>query len=420
MKPARAAYILGGDHTPFIGKFHPDFIWKGHPDFGKRSNPTIEQHLHRAVLSALEKTGVPPGAVQKGYVGNFTGEIFARQGHLGAMLASAHPDLALKPFARLEGACASGGLALLAAVDAVGAGWDVVLAAGVEVQTTLSAKDGADALARAAHYATERSLDPFTFPCMFARRMRAWCDKYGFTPADVSAVVVKAYENASRNPYAHMRAYRLTAREAKEPSDKNPLFLENAQYRDWLKVSDCSQVSDGASAALVVSEQGLRMLGKRREQAIELLAYGHATAPLDGERDYTALTTTAAAAREAYRDAGLQAGDVQVAEVHDCFSIAEIQMYEALGFAAAGKGLELVREGAVQIGGRLPVNTGGGLMAFGHPVGATGVKQVIEIYRQMKGLCGDYQVPSHPGVGLAANMGGDDRTSVVTLYRDAS
>ena len=420
MKPARTAYILGGDHTPFIGKFHPDFIWKGHPDFGKRRNPSIEEHLHRAVLSALEKTGVPPRSVQKGFVGNFTGEIFAQQGHLGAMLASAHPDLALKPFARVEGACASGGLALLAAVDAVSAGWDVVLASGVEVQTTMSAKDGADALARAAHYPTERGLDPFTFPCMFGRRMKAYCEKYAVTPADISAVVVKAYDNASRNPYAHMRTYRMTAADARQPSDRNPLFLENPQFHDWMKVSDCSQVSDGASAALVVSEQGLRMLGRKRDQAIELAAYGHATAPLDGERDYTALTTTAAAAREAYRDAGLTPADVQVAEVHDCFSIAEIEMYEALGFAPAGHGLDLVREGAVMLTGRLPVNTGGGLMAFGHPVGATGVKQAVEIHRQMKGLCGDYQMASRPGIGLAANMGGDDRTAVVTLYRDAS
>ena len=108
---------------------------------------------------------------------------------------------------------------------------------------------------------------------------------------------------------------------------------------------------------------------------------------------------------------------IGVAEVHDCFSIAEVQMYEALGFAAPGKGLELVRDGSVMRQGRLPVNTGGGLMAFGHPVGATGVKQAVEIHRQMRGLAGDYQMPKPPTVGIAANMGGDDRTAVVTIYR---
>src|SRR5438093_5810758 len=159
MKPARRVFLLGGAHSGFIGKFHPDFVWKGHPDFGKRRNPTLEEHIRVAVIGAFEKTGVPASAIQKGYVGNFTGELFAKQGHLGAVLASVHPDLDLKPFARVEGACASGGLALLSGVDALSAGYDVVLVAGAEVQTTVNAAEGADYLARAAHYATPRAID---------------------------------------------------------------------------------------------------------------------------------------------------------------------------------------------------------------------------------------------------------------------
>ena len=417
MKPSRPVFLVGGDHTSFIGKHHPDFIWKGHPEFGRKENPTIEQHLHRAANAALQKSGVPADGVQKGFVGNFTGEIFSQQGHLGAMLAAAHPAFALKPFARIEGACASGGLALVAGIDAIAAGYDVVLVTGVEVQTTLSARDGADALARASHYPTERNLDPFTFPCMFARRTRAYCEKYGVTPADIAPVVLKAYDNASRNPNAHMRAYRMTLEQATTASDRNPNFLENPQYKDWLKVSDCSQVSDGASAAILMSEHGMSRLGVRREQAVEIAAYGNATSALNGERDFTALTTTAAAASVAYRDAGTGPADIGIAEVHDCFAIAEIQMYEALGFAGPGRGVELAKDGTVTLAGRLPVNTGGGLMAFGHPVGATGVKQAVEIWRQMKGLAGDYQVPRRPAIGLSANMGGDDRTAVVTIYR---
>src|SRR5262249_6378236 len=161
-----------------------------------------------------------------------------------------------------------------------------------------------------------------------------------------------------------MRAFKMTAENARAASEKNPQFLENPEYKDWIKVSDCSQVSDGASAAVLMSERGLSSSGLNRDQAIEIAAYGHATAPLDGERDYTALPTTAAAAREAYRDAGVGPADVRIAEVHDCFSIAEVEMYEALGFAAPGHGLDLVKDGTVLLGGRLPVNTGGGLMAF--------------------------------------------------------
>jgi acetyl-CoA acyltransferase len=418
MKLRRPVHVLGGAHTPFIGKFHPDFIWKGHPDFGKRENPTIEEHLHRAVAGALENAGVPAGAVQKGYVGNFTGEIFASQGHLGASLAAADPAFRNKAFSRVEGACASGGLALTAGVDAIGAGLDIVIVAGVEVQTTMSAKDGADALARAAHYPTQRAIDPFTFPCMFARHTKAYMEAWGFSEAEMGAIAVKAYGNAAKNPFAHMRSFRMTPAYAGAASEKNPKFLTNEEYRDWLKVSDCSQVSDGASCLLLASDDGLAQLGRSRKEVTRILGYGHATAPLSETSEALDLTTTRAAAEEAYRDSATGPERIKVAEVHDCFAVAEILMYEALGFAAKGKGLGLVLDGSTSIEGRLPVNTGGGLLAFGHPVGATGVKQALEIHRQMKGLCGDYQMASRPKIGLTANMGGDDRTSVVTVYEN--
>jgi len=418
MKPARRAFVLGGAHSGFLGKFHPDFIWKGHPDFGKRTNPTIEEHLRIAVLGALEKTGVAARDVQKGYVGNFTGELFAKQGHLGASLAGIHPDFALKPFMRVEGACASGGLAFVAAVDAISAGYDVVLVSGVEVQTTVNAAEGADYLARAAHYPTQRGLDPFTFPCLFARRAKAYRDAYNVGGADLARVVVKAYSNANKNPNAHMHDVKMTLEQASAPSDRNPLFLENAEFREFMKVSDCSQVSDGASALVLVSEASLRRLGKRPAEASEVLAYGHATAPLAGLGDPLVCTTAEAAAREAYADAGIGARDIGIAEVHDCFSITELLLYEALGFAERGRAIQLVQDGTVLLDGKLPVNTGGGLMAFGHPVGATGVKQILEIHKQMKGQCGDYQVKTPPLHGIAANIGGDDRTAVVTALRN--
>jgi acetyl-CoA acyltransferase len=420
MKPHRPVYVLGGAHTPFIGKFHPDFIWKGHPEFGKRENPTIEQHLTRAVREALEHTRVPAEAIEKGVVGNFVAECFVNQGHLGAMAARIDPAFRGKPFHRVEGACASGGLAVLAGVEAIQSGYDVVLCAGAEVQTTMSAKDGADCLARAAHYQSERAIDPFTFPCLFARRTKIARQHLGITEADQARVVAKAYANAAKNPFAHMRTVTMPFERAATASDKNPLFLEHPEYREYLKVSDCSQVSDGASALVLVSEAGLRKVGRRHAHGTtELLAWGHACGPLGQVDDLTELGITRLAAAEAYRDAELTPADVGVAEVHDCFSVTEILMYEALGFARKGEGAALARDGTTTLGGRLPVNTGGGLMAFGHPVGATGVKQVIELQRQLTGQAGDYQVAAHPTVGLAANMGGDDRTSVVTCWRRA-
>jgi acetyl-CoA acyltransferase len=415
---SRRVFLVGGANTPFIGKGHPDFIWKNHPDFGKRDNPGLEETLQSAVDAAFAVTGVDPERIDKGYIGNFVGELFSKQGHLGAALAGSHPALAGKPMTRTEGACASGGLALLCAIDAVRAGFDTILVAGVEIQTNESARTGADYLARASHYKRQRGIDDFTFPALFGRRTKVYRERYGVKEEDIGRVAVKAYGNANKNPLAHMKARKMDLDTAAAASEKNPCFLQNAEYAPYIKMSDCSQVSDGASAAIVVSEAGLRAMGKTPADAVEILGYGHATASLYEDGDLTQLHTTALAANRAYAAAGISAGDVNVAEVHDCFTVTELLMYEALGFAKPGEGGLLAREGATDIGGRIPVNTGGGLIGFGHPVGATGVKQVVELFRQLKGQCGAYQVPNAPRTAVAANMGGDDRTSVVTVLRN--
>ncbi|MCP4803961.1 MAG: hypothetical protein GY913_08990 [Proteobacteria bacterium] len=414
----RRVFIAGGAHTPFLGKGSPDFIWKRHPDFGTRENPTLREHLTSAVTMAAKDAGADPAVVDKAYIGNFVGELFVNQGHLGAALAGVHPGLAGKPSMRVEGACASGGLAMVCGIDALRAGSDVVLVAGVEVQTTASARVGGDYLARAADYARQRSIDDFTFPALFARRTKHYREKFGVTEEDIGRAAVKAYANANKNPLAHMKAAKMTLENAAAPNDRNVNFLANEEFSPYLKVSDCSQVSDGASAMFLVSEDGLAKLGLTEADVTEIVGYGHATSSLYVDGDPCALDTTRLAAERAYAATGLNAGDVGVAEVHDCFTLTELLMYEALGFADAGRGADLLKDGAVEIDGRLPVNTGGGLVGFGHPVGATGVKQALEIHRQMKGRCGDYQMPSTPGVGLTANMGGDDKTVVVGLYRN--
>jgi len=414
----RRVFIVGGAHTPFTGKGHPDFIWKNHPDFGKRENPGLEELLRSAVVDAIAATGADPDRIERGYIGNFVGELFSKQGHLGAALAGSHPSLVNKPMTRTEGACASGGLALLCGVDAIRAGCDSVLIAGVEVQTNESARVGADYLARASHYARQRGIDDFTFPALFGRRTKVYRERFGVSEEDIGRVAVKAYGNANRNPNAHMRARKMDLDTAAASSEKNPCFLQNAEYAPYIKMSDCSQVSDGASALLLVSEEGLRAMGKSMADAIELVGVGHSTASLYEDGDLTQLHTTAHAACKAYGQAGITSRDVQLAEVHDCFTVTELLMYEALGFCAPGEGGVYVRSGASQIDGAVPVNTGGGLIGFGHPVGATGVKQPLEVWRQMKGRCGDYQVARPPGVAVTANMGGDDRTAVVGVYRN--
>jgi acetyl-CoA acyltransferase len=415
---SRRVFVAGGAITPFLGKGHPDFIWKRHPDFGQRENPTLRELLTSAVTQAAENVDADLALVDKAYVANFVGELFINQGHLGAALAGVHPALALKPTMRVEGACASGGLAMACGVDAIRAGSDVVLVTGVEVQTTASARTGGDYLARAADYERQRSIDDFTFPALFARRTKAYREAFGVTEEDIGRAAVKAYANANKNPLAHMHARKVDLAFASAVNDKNPNFLSHEEYSPFLKVTDCSQVSDGAAAMFLVSEEGLAKMGLKPSDAIELLGLGHATDSLYVDRDLREMTTTRTAAEQAYAQAGLVAKDVDVAEVHDCFTVTELLMYEALGFAEPGKGGELLKEGVTEIDGALPVNTGGGLVGFGHPVGATGVKQVLELHRQMKGQCGEYQVPATPSVGMTANMGGDDKTAVVGLFRN--
>lgn len=420
MKPARPVYIAAQAITPFIGKGNPNFITSRHPDHGKRNNPTLEEHMTGVVQKLIKDHDIDPALVQRGFVGNFAGGLFSNQEHLGAMVARADARLAGIGMARMEAACASGGVSIVSAIDAIQAGLDVVLVVGAEVQTTVSAREGADFLARAAHYESERAIDDFTFPAVLARRAKAYKEKYGITDRDLAHFSVKAYGNGNRNPLAHMHKVTMTLDEAATVSDSNPNFLKNPELKDHLRVSDCSQVSDGAAAMILASEEGLRRLGRSRADTVEVASYGYSTNPLGMVDDLLRLDTAAAAVQEAMADAGIGPGDVQVAEVHDCFTIAELLMYEAIGWAEQGQGMELIHSGRTTLEGDIPVNTGGGLVSFGHPVGATGIKQAAEIYRQMKGQCGDYQVNRELNTGLTVNMGGDDRTVVSLVIQNVS
>lgn len=413
----RDTYIAAVSLTPFLGKGHPDFIWKGHPDFGKRDNPGLEELLTRA-LQGLFAQGLNPKLVTRGYIGNFAGELFNQQGHLGAMVSRAVPELAGVGMARVEGACASGGLAMVSAAEAISAGHDVALVAGAECQTTVRAREGAEYLARAAHFAQERGIDEFTFPALFARRAKAYHETYGMPYSDTAYFTMKAMDNARLNPLAHMVANDWTLAKAQGDGDANPHFLANPDLKEALKVSDCSQVTDGAAALLLASEEGLAQLGVNRSQAIRLRSYHLATQPLGQTANPLRLDGAALAFRKAFEDAKIGVDDLEVAEVHDCFTIAECLMMEAMGLEKPGHGVSAVTSGKTTLGGSLPVNTGGGLLGYGHPVGATGVKQVIEIFRQMKGLCGAYQLSDRPSLGAVANMGGDDRTTYVAVLEN--
>jgi len=215
-----------------------------------------------------------------------------------------------------------------------------------------------------------------------------------------------------------MHAVKINYDKAKV-SDRNPNFLSNEDFKPYCRLTDCSQVSDGGSALILANEEGLKKAGVDVSSCVEILQCEAGCGNLyEDPADMTVMDTAQAVVSRVYEKAGVSVNDVNVAEVHDCFSIAEVLMYEAMGLAAHGKGGDVCKDGITTLDGRLPVNTGGGLIAFGHPVGATGVKQVHEIFRQMKGQCGEYQIKNQPELGLTVNMGGDDKTIVSMLIKN--
>lgn len=420
MAASKRVFLAGGHITPFIGKGSKNFIWKKHPDFGTKTNPTLKDYIANSIKGCLSQTGATATAVDKVYVGNFAGELFNSQGHLGAAIVAGDSGLMYKPSMRVEGACASGGLAAAAAIQAIRAGDDCVMALGAEVQTTVGASEGGTFLARAADFERQASIDPFTFPCLFARRTKAYLEKYPHADAtDLGLIAAKAYGNGNLNPLAHMHSVKVSAEHAGAASKTNPNFLGNEEYKPFLRLTDCSQVSDGGAACIFASEEGLKKMGRKPEDCVEVVGCDYGVGDLwNDPADLTEMTTIKTVVRRLLAAHQLSIKDINVAELHDCFTMAEMLGYEAIGLAEAGRGCDVIRDGVTTLQGSLPVNTGGGLISFGHPVGATGIKQILEVYRQMKGQCGDYQLQTKPELGLTVNMGGDDKTVAAMILKN--
>ncbi len=306
----------------------------------------------------------------------------------------------------MEGACASGGLAVRQGVLAIASGAaEVVLVAGVEKMTLAGTEETAGILASAGDFETEAPAGA-TFPALFALIARRHMHEHGTEKEDMAAVAVKNHAHGFLNPGAHIRK-KITLEEA---MDARPVA-------DPLGLYDCAPISDGA-AAIVLCAGGIAP--ELHPKPVRVLASAQASgAPaLSDMRDITRFEATARAAEKAFGQAGLDPGDIDLAEVHDCFTIAEIIALEDIGFFRKGEGARGAREGGTALGGQMPVNASGGLKAKGHPVGATGVAQICEITAQLRGEAGDRQVPGAE-VGLAHNLGGSGASCAVhILSRD--
>ncbi len=404
-------YILGGGRTDFKRNL-------------KKEGKTIRHLIIESGKKAIEDAKIDPAEIQAAAVGNFNAGQFTKQLHLGAFIPEIDEKLHGIPTMHTEAACASGSLSVLLGAQWIMGGFhDAVLVVGAEQQKTMSSLDGSDVLGAAADYHIEKpEYGDFMFPKLFGRIAQIYIEKYGATPNDLAAIAYKNYAHARLNPLAQMRDANLTYDHASQVSEKNPSVAPP------LRVSDCSQITDGSAALILVSGKYLDRIGRDKSKLPRLLGFGSTTDYLALEKkDAPTFSTARKAAEKAFKMANLKPRDMQGVEVHDCFSITEIVAYEILGLAEPGKGAELAKSGATalpqvrgehvsgKIGWEIPVNTGGGLIGDGHPVGATGVRQVLDAYQQLTNQANARQIEGVKKF-LTFNMGGSLTTSVAMIW----
>ena len=356
------------------------------------------------------------------FVGNFTSEVFEGQGHTAAVMAD---WLGVNPIPayRIEDACASSGAAINLGAMTIASGMtDVAIVGGVEKMSRLTTDQVTDALALAADSSYETSVG-FTFPSIYAAIASAYFKKYGTNWDQLAAVAIKNHRNCVLNPKAHFQSdIMTTAQKLGEKSGRvfkdEMEFLRsdlNPTIASPLRLFDCCPVSDGAAAVILAADD---VAGKYTDTPVKIIGMGQAsdTIALHSRPDFTTLRAAVKAAEDAYKMSGTAPKNIQVADVHDCFTIAEIVAMEDLGFFPKGRGGKAVEEGRTALNGELPINPDGGLKAKGHPVGATGVAMAYEMFKQLRGQAGKHQVQGAE-VGLAHNVGAAGASVTVQVFR---
>jgi len=377
-------------------------IGVGMTPFGEIWDRSLRDLFVQAALNALDDAAMDH--IESMYVGAMSSGLFVGQEHIASLLSD-YLGTAGIPAAHVESACASGGLAVRQAFIEVASGIsDIVLAGGVEKMN-----DGADvtyALATAADQEYE-AFHGVTFPGLYAMIARAHMHRYGTTREQLAEVAVKNHEHGLHNPNAQYRM--AVSRQA---------VMNSTMVADPLRLLDCSPVTDGAAALILCSEEVAKKSGK---PMIKIRASSQATdhIALHSRKDLTTLPAVGRAAEKAYKSANVKVEEIDLIEVHDCFTIAELVVLEELGVFERGKSGQAVIEGMTRIGSKIPVNTSGGLKSKGHPVGATGAAQIIELVEQLRGEVGERQVKD-ARIGLAQNMGGSGGSCVIHILEAVS
>lgn len=368
--------------------------------WGELWEKSLRDLVVEASLNAIRDAGVD--RLDAAYVGCMSSGLFAGQEHLASLFAD-YLGLGPIPVTRVESACCSGGLAVRSGFMDVASGMsEVVLVAGVEKMTDVSGDVATYALGTAAD-AEYESFTGVTFPGLYALMAVAHTHKYGTTREQLAAVAVKNHYNGSLNPYAQY-PQKVSIKEV----------MSSVLVADPLRILDCSPITDGAAAIILSSVEAAKKLA--RHPLVKIIGTGHATdsIALHSRKSLYELPAVALSAQRAYAMAGLGPEKIDLAEVHDCFTIAEIMIIEALGLVPKGTGGLATERGETALTGRIPVNPSGGLKAKGHPVGATGVAQVYEIVEQLRGAGGARQI-NNAHYGLTQNMGGSGGSSLVHI-----
>ena len=371
--------------------------------FGELWDKSLFDLAQEAALEAIGDSHLAVNQIEAVFVANMLSGKLSGQDHLGAVVAS---NLGLSGASfRIEAACASGGLAVHLAIQSLLSGpYKKVLVVGVEKMTDSPASEITSALMGAGSQ-TER-LAGLTFPGLYALMAKAHMQKYGTTKNELAQVAVKNHYHASLNDKAQF-PYEVTEEKV----------LESSCICTPFTLFDASPVSDGAGALVLSADDEPGSLPAGRQVFISGSAVATDTIDLANRKSLTEITATQTASQKALKQAGVEIKDIKVAEVHDCFTIAEILAMEDLGFCQKGEGGRFIAKGTTKLGGKLPVNTSGGLKACGHPVGATGVKQIVEITNQLRGNLGKRQVKG-ANVGLTQNVGGTGATVVVHVLQN--
>ncbi len=378
------------------------------------------------MLSSVDKS-IDPKDIDAVYVGNYSNDFFVHQAHWGPIIADLVGHVP-KPVTRVEGACASSALAFREGVFAVASGfYDIVLVGGLEEMSKRSTEEVTEGLAIAGF--PDELKHGFTFPGLYAARAIAYFEKYRAAWEDLTDVTIKSHNNACFNPKAqfnmsirdimNMRIERAQKRGGPIPTWRTEKeFLCDRAVNPviaWpMHLFDCCPISDGASCMLLVAEEIAKNF---TDSPLYVIGIGQGSSTgLQTSGDLTSLEGVRFAAREAYEMSGLKPEDIQFAEVHDCFSIAEIIATEDLGFFRPGEGYKAAKEGLTRLDGQKPINTSGGLKCKGHPVGATGVAQLYEVWKQLRGEAGERRIPNpNLKIGAAHNVGGHGGTCAVTI-----